>query len=457
MRGGLLAWMSTGFLCSQPTFEHVVPAPGEQYPVAVRQTVDGGYLLAGYTAPSGGYDQDGYLALLSPNGEETSAHPLNSPTRTTLVDLDLAPTGFVAIAGRLDAISGQFETTLIGLDDAGAERWSHVFPRAPDRDSQSFYDLAPTPTGGWIVAGLTSISASSTYYPLVIEFDEDGDVLWSHELSSSSGGAVAIDATTDGGWILATGADSSVVLRKIDQDGNETWSTTIHPQGTYAYPLYASVGGLALTTDRGLVVAWSATYVNSRFGIMTGETQLVKLDTTTGETVWIRSQPNALATPRDFVNVVRASADGGVLIAGTESYTMGCGYGFSWCTVSTGLLERLDGSGASLWRRELGTTSQQISLTDAWVTFDHGAIAVGRGTFSPDAGRLGDLYAVRTDSAGGVAPPSNLHRPPLEIIIPPLSYTAFRHKIWGLLARSRDYGFPAKERLRANSAQNPPR
>lgn len=78
VRGGLLAWMSTGFLCSQPTFEHVVPAPGVGYPVAVRQTVDGGYLLAGYTAPSGGYDQDGYLALLSPNGEETSAHPLNN-------------------------------------------------------------------------------------------------------------------------------------------------------------------------------------------------------------------------------------------------------------------------------------------------------------------------------------------------------------------------------------------
>lgn len=277
-----------------------------------------------------------------------------------------------------------------------------MFPRAPDRDSQTFLRSRAHTNRRLDRGGAHQHSGSSTYYPLVIEFDEDGDVLWSHELSSSSGGAVAIDATTDGGWILATGADSSVVLGKIDQDGNETWSTTIHPQGTYAYPLDASVGGLALTTDRGLVVAWSATYVNSRFGIMTGETQLVKLDTTTGETVWVRSQPNALATPGDFVNVVRASADGGVLDAGTESYTMGCGYGFSWCTVSTGLLERLDGSRLAAARAR---HHQPADLpTDAWVTFDHGAIAVGRGTFSTDAGRLGDLYAVRTDSSGAIVP-----------------------------------------------------
>ncbi len=124
--------------------------PWEDMPWCVRQTADGGYVITGRTARSGGNTD---LWLVKTNAEGDSLWSLtygNVIEGEAGVSVIQNGDGGYTIAGQSDSTDGDF--LLLRTDVHGGVLWHRTFG-GPTWDEA--YDIQPTPDGGYIIAGLT--------------------------------------------------------------------------------------------------------------------------------------------------------------------------------------------------------------------------------------------------------------------------------------------------------------
>lgn len=156
--------------------------------------------------------------------------------------------------------------------------------------------------------------------------------------------------------------------------GSDKWARAIGGQSS------DELTGVATTREGGMILVG----YTSSFGAGQSDLWSVKLDAE-GQILWQRTHGGA---QWDSASVVRATDDGGFIVAGqTDSF--GRGESDAWVL-------RFDASGNVLWQRTFGTKNNEM-IRDAQVTQDRGLVLCGTtGEDYPNA------WLLRLDSGGRV-------------------------------------------------------
>ncbi|MDP7109456.1 MAG: hypothetical protein QF912_00525 [Dehalococcoidales bacterium] len=370
---------------------------------SVQQTTDGGYVITGNAESFGTGSNDVYVIKIDGEGFEEWSRTFGGEEYDESYSIRQTADGGYIIAGSTESfgVAPGHDAYVIKLNGEGFEEWYQTFGGvAYDRA----YAGQQTTDGGYVIAGSTNSFGAGDYDFYLVKTDGEGvvndltpdltpdttpdqtekDV--TDSLPKTFGGerydtAVSIQQTTDGGYIIAGRTESfgaggnDAYLVKTDGEGIEEWYQTFGGEA------YDAVYSVQQTADGGYIIAGTT----RSFGADDNDAYLVKTDGE-GNEEWFRTFGGEA---NDIVYSVQQTTDGGYIIAGdTESFGAG---GWDIYLVKT------DGEGNEEWFRTFGGENTDGSWSVQQTT-DGGYIIAGD-TNSFGAGN-NDVYLVKTDGEG---------------------------------------------------------
>jgi hypothetical protein len=172
---------------------------------SVRQTTDGGYIIAGLTEGLTEGEDNAYLIKTDSDGvlqwsQVFGGAELDSGTCVLQVAGGYLLVGYTHSFG-----AGDFDAWMIRTDDAGEEQWSRTYGGgAWDRADW----VEPTSDGGYIVAGMSK-SFNAWEQAWLIKTDDTGAEQWSRAFGGAGDEwAHSVQQTADGGYILVGSTNS---------------------------------------------------------------------------------------------------------------------------------------------------------------------------------------------------------------------------------------------------------
>ncbi len=301
--------------------------------------------------------------------------------------------------------------------------------------NDGFGSMTASADGGYVVAGASFGFASSFSDIFLYKTDSIGNLLWDKVfLGRRSDVADRVRSTSDGGFIILFETNSfdttstKIVncLIKTDNAGNLVWAKTYdvfstvnnnypkdvietNDQGflivggnsaeeNFAIKISQS-GGLQWAYSFGRGLNYSAFQLNNGDFLMLGtsrfypgpnyRTHLIKINSL-GNILWSK----VYASTQNEIGIKIISADSsGIVIAGQ---TVNSGQGGADL-----MLLQLDTSGVVQWGKTYGGINDE-TLADAIRTNDNGFLMYGTSTSFIFGSSFQDLYAVKTDSSGGL-------------------------------------------------------
>jgi len=346
---------------------------GSQYDEgkAVKQTSDGGYIIAGTTNSFGAGFQDVYLIKTDSLGNLIWSKTYGDSSSEGGNSLDITLDGGYIIAGYKGYL-GNSLFYLIRADSLGDTLWTRTYGPATRGGAQC---VRQTEDQGFIMVG----SALDAIYFLKV--DAQGDTLWSKIISVGIGASGnAVIQTSDKGYaITGSAADTHtgyVILVKTDSLGSVEW------RNAYGWAWVSNIGyALQQTPDGGYIIAGMA-----HGGMVPGDAYLIKTDAQ-GNSPWSKTFGGS---QDEYGYSVQQTSDGGYIVAG---YTASFGTGGDVYLIKT------SSSGDSLWARTYGGPESEVGYS-VQQTADGGYIIVGN-TTSFGAG-YDDVYLIKTDGNGNV-------------------------------------------------------
>jgi hypothetical protein len=245
--------------------------PGWEEGYAVKTTVDGGYILTGWSQTYG--LRDLYLVKTNSSGDTLWTRKFGGAANETGYDVCRADqNGFVVVGGTESYGAGQQDVYRLRVADGGDSLWSRTYGGAGREFAAS---VVPSGTGGYLMAGATQSFGAGGYDVYAVMTDANGDSLWA-EAFGGAGDDIAWAAapTSDGGFVLVGETDSygagqkDVYLIKLDNSGSLLWQRTFGgPLGDAGYSVAPLSGG-------GFIVAgWTKS-----FGSGSADIYLIKVN-----------------------------------------------------------------------------------------------------------------------------------------------------------------------------------
>ncbi len=241
---------------------------GNDFGYSVQQTSDGGYIITGYTTSFGSGSSDVYLIKTDGNGVEEWNNTFGGTAVDRGYSVEQTLDGGYIITGYTTSFgTGSSDIYLIKTDMNGSPQWNKNF--GGGADIERGYSVQQTLDGGYIVTGNVKTVDWDIY---LLKTDSNGIEDWNQTFGSSGyDEARSIDITIDGGYIIAgtttsTIGDNDVYLLKTDSNGLEEWDQTF---GGSSNDLGYSVNQ---TSDGGYIIAG---YTNS-FGNGGNDIYLIK-------------------------------------------------------------------------------------------------------------------------------------------------------------------------------------
>ncbi len=170
---------------------------------SIRQTFDGGYIIAGYTSSFGSGQTDVWLLRTDSQGDTLWTKTYGRRNYDFAADVDLAPDGGYIVAGTYaPPAGGPQDMWLIKTDANGAEDWSQQFG---GDDYDRALSVQSLPDSGYVVAGWSaSFGPSAEHSMYVVRTDANGDTLWTKLIGTvQPEEAWSIRQTADTGYIIA--------------------------------------------------------------------------------------------------------------------------------------------------------------------------------------------------------------------------------------------------------------
>ena len=231
---------------------------GEDVGYSVQQTSDGGYIMAGSTRSYGVGYSDVWLIKTDSEGNEQWDKTFGGSDDDFGYSVRQTPDGGYIIAGWTASYgAGPGDVWLIKTDSNGNELWNNTFG---DSDWERGYCVRQTSDGGYVIAGVTQPYGTGSSDVRLIKADSRGNELWNNTFGGSDWErGYSVQQTSDGGYVIAgvtqpygTGS-SDVQLIKTDSEGNEQWDKTCGGSGDdYGRSVQqTSDGGYVIAGDTG--------------------------------------------------------------------------------------------------------------------------------------------------------------------------------------------------------------
>lgn len=277
---------------------------------AVRQTPEGGYIVAGSTG-SFGAGGDGYVLKLDELGELEWSHYLGDAQVDEFWDVEVLDDGYLLAGITASPSNGGYDGLLVRLDATGALQWRRNYGTVA---WDLLYSLDVDATG-YFLAGTTYGGAGMDGQCWILRTDLDGEVVW----STDRGGAYddearSVHATMDGGCViagsteLADGTFDAYVV-KVDPQGDQEWELALGTDST------DKAFGLDLMEDGNIIIGGYTRGFSTYQRLM-----MAKVDPN-GQEVWYRD----IGLVSDWEgHAVQVRPEGGFAMA---AYTTGFGLG----------------------------------------------------------------------------------------------------------------------------------
>ncbi len=283
----------------------------------IQQTNDGGYIFGGRLGVLGGLDSLFSIIKLSPNGDiewQKNYDDVDSSIGL-LYSLQQTIDGGYIVAGYDYFSSNQTQDILIlKLFFDGSVEWSKTYRGSIDGKPSS---IQLTSDRGFIVAGYTTSSGAGESDIWILKLASDGTIEWLKTYGGSEGeNAYSIQQTNDGGYIVAglilsfgAGQPDFWVL-KLSSEGDIEWNKTYG--GSESETAYS----IQQTSDGGYIVAGET----ESFGAGYKDIWILKLS------IWgdIEWQKTYGGRQNETASFIQQTGDGGYVVAGsTDTYGEG--------------------------------------------------------------------------------------------------------------------------------------
>lgn len=220
-------------ITAQTSFQKIYGGNYNSTGDAIRQTTDGGFVITGYTAvPGGGSAPDGYLVKTDANGTMLWNKTFGGVDRDYPKAVQQSPDGGYIMAGFIQNNNTlKVQVYVVKMDSSGNLTWSRHLGSSV-ATSNSANDVEATSDGGFVVSG-SSRKMSNDYDGFLFKTDGSGTVIWGKHFGGISHDLIhSMSATSDGGFILGGYSGSfgltnyDMYLIKTDLSGNVLWSKT---------------------------------------------------------------------------------------------------------------------------------------------------------------------------------------------------------------------------------------
>lgn len=315
----------------------------------IRQTSDGGYIVAGYTSSFGAGSRDVWVIKFDSNDEIEWEKAYGGGNLDQAASIVVTSDGGYIVVGSTTSFGFGVASNLwvIKLDSNGEIEFEKAFGGGAEElvMSSSIQEISG---GGYIVAGRTNSYGAGDYDGWLLKLDIHGGIVW----QKTYGGAAidffnSIQQTSDGGYIIAAATqsfgagDQDGWILKLDSNGLVTW------QKTYGGTEFENLESIEQTTDGGYIVAGAT----NSFGAGGREYWVLKLDSS-GNIRWENAYGGDAAL--DTAHSVQQTSFGGYIVAG-EGRSFGAGDFDNW-------ILKLDADG------NIGDTCSVINASSATVS-----------------------------------------------------------------------------------------
>ena len=245
---------------------------GDDIAYSVRQTSDGGYIVAGETTSFGAGGADAFMLKIDANGGVVWLKSYGGTGDDRARSIQQTSDGFI-VAGETDSFgAGKADIWVLKLGASGDLVWQKTFGAKKD---DAAYSVQQTSDGGYIIAGEATSTGSILKKAFLLKLDASGGLVW-HKTYGGANGEVAysVQQTSDGGYIIAGQSKSfgnilgDMWVLKIRSDGGIDWQKTYGSGGSN------SANFICQTTDGGYIVAGET----SSFGAGNADAWVSKLD-----------------------------------------------------------------------------------------------------------------------------------------------------------------------------------
>src|SRR5437588_10308243 len=235
------------------------------WPLDIEPTTDGGFVVAGYTfAPASSYNP--FVVKLSSTGQIQWQHVFVDPSSqySAAYAVRQTPDGGYVVAGEV-----YYNQILVfKLDSTGALVWQHVYALGSDSYAET---LGLTSDGGFILGGPVSISTATSYSSsvLLLKLDSTGSPQFAKTYAPSGSisdlAITGVQQTSDGGYAFSgyyfqnTVYDERAWLVKTDSAGKVQLTRTYGSDVQYSSRKFYS---FQQTSDGGFIAAGSTNQFN---------------------------------------------------------------------------------------------------------------------------------------------------------------------------------------------------
>ena len=302
---------------------------------SVKQTADGGYIIAGSTGSAGSTPLEGvreyiYIVKTDSDGNQVwskiFAYPVLDPEApghvfnycATFID-QTVDAGYIIVGSYEDSLH-EDGACLIKIDAAGNIQFNQRLDGSPGSMREVAAAVKQTLDGGYIIVGTTKWDVSSAKDVFLLKTDSEGNAQW-RKTFGGSGGEWGNDVvqTSDGGYAVvgttwsfgpmpsASSQAPNIYLVKTNASGEMVWQRIFGGN----YTEWAS--SLCATTDGGLVIGGST----ASYGWGSLDAYLIKIDPS-GNEQWSITIGGKYY---EYLGSIQQTSDGGYVVAGEKVNT----------------------------------------------------------------------------------------------------------------------------------------
>ncbi|HII07063.1 MAG TPA: hypothetical protein HA349_07075 [Methanotrichaceae archaeon] len=232
--GGKDLWLVKTYSDGYDRWMKTFGGPGDDWGVAVLETKDGGYAVAGVTTSSGSGGADGWILKTDPDGNKEWDVTIGGSKNDGASSILETEDGYI-IAGTTESYgSGGKDVWLVKSDAGGKRVWEKTFGK--DGDERGNFVLETE--DGYVIVGVTESEGSGERDMWIAKTDSEGEKVWEKTSGgpSDDGGWSALEAKNDGllvvGYTESQGnGDQDLWLAKTDSEGEKVWEKTFGGSG----------------------------------------------------------------------------------------------------------------------------------------------------------------------------------------------------------------------------------